>query len=73
MDELIESKLEVSLFQLYHNERGVETLSESLRQKQETVATTKRAIDVREQAVKTQRKEHGRLTREMQKLEKKIR
>ncbi|KAL7862605.1 hypothetical protein SRHO_G00115890 [Serrasalmus rhombeus] len=73
LDELGESKLQLSLFQLYHNEKGIEARSESLREKQEEVAATKSAVGVWEQAVKARKKEHGRLTRELQKLEKEIR
>uniref|UniRef100_A0A3B4DNT4 Structural maintenance of chromosomes protein n=1 Tax=Pygocentrus nattereri TaxID=42514 RepID=A0A3B4DNT4_PYGNA len=73
LDELGESKLQLSLFQLYHNEKGIEARSESLREKQEEVAATKSAMGVWEQAVKARKKEHGRLTRELQKLEKEIR
>ncbi|XP_072519346.1 structural maintenance of chromosomes protein 1B [Salminus brasiliensis] len=73
VDELNESKLQLSLLQLYYNERGIDVLSQSLREKQETVAVMKSAVDVWELAVKTRRKEHGRLTRELQKLEKEIR
>ncbi|KAI4881270.1 hypothetical protein NFI96_033789, partial [Prochilodus magdalenae] len=73
VDELGESKLQISLLQLYRNERRIEALSESLREKQEAATTVKGTVDVWEQAVKVSRKEHGRVTRELQKLEKEIR
>ncbi|XP_062856849.1 structural maintenance of chromosomes protein 1B [Trichomycterus rosablanca] len=72
VDELSESKLQLSLFQLYHNERSIDTLSESLRDKHGAVAVKKSQLEEWEQAVKAQKKEHGRLNRELQKLEKEI-
>ncbi|XP_026884598.2 structural maintenance of chromosomes protein 1B isoform X3 [Electrophorus electricus] len=73
VDELNDNKLQFSLFQLYHNEQSIEAVLESLMQKQEAVAAKKSSLEVFEQAVKTQKKEHGRLMRELQKLEKEIR
>lgn len=72
MEQLSESKLQLSLFQLYHNERGINALVESLREKQEAVAVKKSVVEELEQTVKAQKKEHGRLSRELQKLEKEI-
>ncbi|MCI4380324.1 hypothetical protein PGIGA_G00238670 [Pangasianodon gigas] len=72
VEQLSESKLQLSLFQLYHNERGINALMESLREKQEAVAVKKSVVEEWEQTVKAQKKEHGRLSRELQKLEKEI-
>lgn len=72
MEQHSESKLQLSLFQLFHNERGVDALLESLREKQEAVAVKKSVVEEWEQAAKAQKKEHGRLNRELQKLEKEI-
>lgn len=72
MEQLRESKLQLSLFQLYHNERVVNVLVESLREKQEAVAVKKSVVEEWEQTVKAQKKEHGRLSRELQKVEKEI-
>ncbi|KAF5894232.1 structural maintenance of chromosomes protein 1B-like, partial [Clarias magur] len=72
VEQLSESKLQLSLFQLYHNERGVNELVESLGAKQEAVAVKKSVVEEWEQTVKAQKKEHGRLNRELQKLEKEI-
>lgn len=72
MEQLSESKLQLSLFQLYHNERDINALMESRREKQEAVAVKKSVVEDWEQTVKAQKKEHGRLSRELQKLEKEI-
>ncbi|KAI5616143.1 structural maintenance of chromosomes protein 1B [Silurus asotus] len=72
VEQLSESKLQLSLYQLYHNERGVNTLVESLSEKQEAVAVKNSVVEEWEQSVKAQKKEHGRLNRELQKLEKEI-
>ncbi|XP_053487390.1 structural maintenance of chromosomes protein 1B [Ictalurus furcatus] len=72
VEQLRESKLQLSLFQLYHNERVVNVLVESLREKQEAVAVKKSVVEEWEQTVKAQKKEHGRLSRELQKVEKEI-
>lgn len=45
---------------------------EFLREKQEAVAVKKSVVEEWEQMVKAQKKEHGRLNRELQKLEKEI-
>ncbi|KAI5105496.1 structural maintenance of chromosomes protein 1B, partial [Silurus meridionalis] len=72
VEQLSESKLQLSLYQLYHNERGVNSLVESLSEKQEAVAVKNSVVEEWEQSVKAQKKEHGRLNRELQKLEKEI-
>ncbi|KAG7329576.1 hypothetical protein KOW79_007750 [Hemibagrus wyckioides] len=72
LEQLNESKLQLSLFQLYHNERGINALVETLREKQEAVTVKKSVVEEWEQTVKAQKKEHGRLSRELQKLEKEI-
>lgn len=72
MEQLSESKLQLSLFQLYYNERAVNALVESLNEQQEAVAVKKNVVEEWDQAVKAQKKEHGRLNRELQKLEKEI-
>lgn len=45
---------------------------ETLREKQEAVTIKKSVVEEWEQTVKAQKKEHGRLSRELQKLEKEI-
>lgn len=73
LDELRESKLQLTLFQLFHNEKNIDSQSDSLRDVQEAAAQQKNSLDVWEQTVKARKKEHGRLNRELQQLEKEIR
>lgn len=73
MDQVREHKLQLMLFQLFHNEKRIEVQSESLRDKQVAVSEQKSNLDVWEQTGKAQKKEHGRLTRDLQRLEKEIR
>ncbi|KAL2080887.1 hypothetical protein ACEWY4_022740 [Coilia grayii] len=73
LDDGSACRLQLSLFQLYHNERGSQAVSESLRERQEAVAAQRNVLDTWEETVKNQKKEHGRLSRELQQVEKKIR
>ncbi|KAA0724484.1 Structural maintenance of chromosomes protein 1B [Triplophysa tibetana] len=73
VDEVREHKLHLMLFQLFHNEKKIEALSESLRDKQMAASEQNSNLDIWEQTVKAQKKEHGRLTRDVQRLEKEIR
>ncbi|XP_051545769.1 structural maintenance of chromosomes protein 1B [Myxocyprinus asiaticus] len=73
VDELRERKLQLTLFQLFHNEKAIEAQSDTLREKQEAAAQQKSNLDVWEQTVKAQKKEYGRLNRALQQLEKEIR
>uniref|UniRef100_A0A8C2JAW7 Structural maintenance of chromosomes 1B n=1 Tax=Cyprinus carpio TaxID=7962 RepID=A0A8C2JAW7_CYPCA len=73
VDEHREDKLQLTLFQLFHNEKKIDAQSESLRDMQDAAAQQKNSLDVYEQTVKGQKKEHGRMNRELQQLEKEIR
>uniref|UniRef100_A0A673MSX8 Structural maintenance of chromosomes protein n=1 Tax=Sinocyclocheilus rhinocerous TaxID=307959 RepID=A0A673MSX8_9TELE len=73
VDEHRENKLQLTLFQLFHNEKKIDAQSESLRDMQDAAAQQKNSLDVYEQTVKAQKKEHGRMNRELQQLEKEIR
>ncbi|XP_056106975.1 structural maintenance of chromosomes protein 1B [Rhinichthys klamathensis goyatoka] len=73
VDELRESKLQLALFHLFHNEKNINAQSEKLRDAQEAATQQKNSLEVWEQTVKAQKKEHGRLNRELQQLEKEIR
>uniref|UniRef100_A0A8C9U6H8 Structural maintenance of chromosomes protein n=1 Tax=Scleropages formosus TaxID=113540 RepID=A0A8C9U6H8_SCLFO len=63
MDDLNQAKLQLTLCQLYHSERGIGVQMESLRRSQVAVAEKSSGVALREQAVKVQKKEHGRLSR----------
>nr|XP_020449098.1 structural maintenance of chromosomes protein 1B isoform X2 [Monopterus albus] len=73
VDELHQNHLQLSLAELYHNEKGISVLNDTLRQKQQDAAAMNDKLVNWEQMVKTQKKEHGRLTRQQQQLEKEIR
>uniref|UniRef100_A0A672K7D2 Structural maintenance of chromosomes protein 1B-like n=2 Tax=Sinocyclocheilus grahami TaxID=75366 RepID=A0A672K7D2_SINGR len=73
VDEHRENKLQLTLFQLFHNEKKIDAQSESLRDMQDAAAQQKNSLDVYEQTVKAQKKDHGRMNRELQQLEKEIR
>uniref|UniRef100_A0AAZ3QS05 Structural maintenance of chromosomes protein n=1 Tax=Oncorhynchus tshawytscha TaxID=74940 RepID=A0AAZ3QS05_ONCTS len=73
VDDLNQGRLQLNLFQLYHNEQGLSALSKTLRKRQEAVAGQKTGLNGWEQSIKAQKKEHGRFTRELQQIEKEIR
>ena len=73
VDELHQNHLQLSLVELYHNEKGISVLSDTLRERQQAAAAKNSILMNGEKAVKTLKKEHGRLTREQQHIEKEIR
>ncbi|XP_022611922.1 structural maintenance of chromosomes protein 1B-like [Seriola dumerili] len=72
VDELHHNCLQLSLAELYHNEKGINALSNNLREKQQAAAAKNSKLVNWEQTVKSHKKEHGRLTREQQHIEKEI-
>lgn len=72
VDDLNEAKVQLTLCQLYHNERGLGVQSDALRERQVEVAGRRSGMEIWEAAVRAQKKEHGRLSREMQQIEKEI-
>lgn len=73
LDEVQEKRLQLKLAELYQNKQGLDALIDILRGKQRAAGEQKEELVSREQAVKTCKKEHGRLSREQQHLEKEIR
>lgn len=73
MEELQQKHFIVKLAELYQNEQGIDALSSILREKQHAAIEKSDEVVSREQAVKNSKKEHGRLNREQQHLEKEIR
>lgn len=73
LDELQDKRLQLKLAELHQNERAVGVLSDTLREKQQAAGEKNKELLSEEQAVKTCKKEHGRLNREQQHLEKQIR
>uniref|UniRef100_A0A4W6FZ68 Structural maintenance of chromosomes protein n=1 Tax=Lates calcarifer TaxID=8187 RepID=A0A4W6FZ68_LATCA len=73
VDDLHQNRLQLSLAELYHNEKGINALSDDLRKVQQAAAVKKNELAAWEETVKTHKKEHGRLAREQQHIEKAIR
>ncbi|XP_034541562.1 structural maintenance of chromosomes protein 1B [Notolabrus celidotus] len=73
VDELYQNRLQLSLAELYHNEKGISALSDALREKQQAAAVKNNTLVKAENEVKTCKKEHGRLTREQLQKEKETR
>uniref|UniRef100_A0A3B3VB07 Structural maintenance of chromosomes protein n=1 Tax=Poecilia latipinna TaxID=48699 RepID=A0A3B3VB07_9TELE len=73
VDDLNQKRLQLSLFELYHNEKGIDAISDTLRGRKEIAAEMNRELGAAEQSVKAHKKEHGRLTREVQHMDKEIR
>uniref|UniRef100_A0A3Q3T0Y9 Structural maintenance of chromosomes protein n=1 Tax=Mastacembelus armatus TaxID=205130 RepID=A0A3Q3T0Y9_9TELE len=72
VDDLQQNHLQLSLAELYHNEKDINTLSVTLRQKEQAATAVNNKLVNWEQMVKSHKKEHGRLTREQQHIEKEI-
>uniref|UniRef100_A0A3Q3WRR2 Structural maintenance of chromosomes protein n=1 Tax=Mola mola TaxID=94237 RepID=A0A3Q3WRR2_MOLML len=73
VDELHQNRLQLSLAELYHNEKDISAIGATLREKEQAAAAKNEELVNGEQAVKTCKKEHGRLCREQQHVEKEIR
>uniref|UniRef100_A0AAQ5YA03 Structural maintenance of chromosomes protein n=1 Tax=Amphiprion ocellaris TaxID=80972 RepID=A0AAQ5YA03_AMPOC len=73
LDELQQNRMQLTLAELYHNEKGITASSDTLRDRQHAAAAKNETLVNSEQTVKTQKKEHGRHMREQQHIEKEIR
>uniref|UniRef100_A0A3Q1EZ96 Structural maintenance of chromosomes protein n=1 Tax=Acanthochromis polyacanthus TaxID=80966 RepID=A0A3Q1EZ96_9TELE len=73
LDDLQQNRMQLTLAELYHNEKRIRASSDTLRDKQLAAAAKNETLVNLEQTVKTQKKEHGRLMREQQHTEKEIR
>lgn len=73
LDELQDKRLQLKLAELHQNEQAVGALGATLGEKQQAAGGKNEELLSEEQAVKTCKKEHGRLNREQQHLEKEIR
>ncbi|XP_057693922.1 structural maintenance of chromosomes protein 1B isoform X2 [Corythoichthys intestinalis] len=73
VDVIQEKRMQLSLAVLYHNEKAIERTSNTLSVMQGTVAAQSASLQDWEETVKTLKKEHGRLVREQQQMEKEIR
>ncbi|XP_034031732.1 structural maintenance of chromosomes protein 1B [Thalassophryne amazonica] len=72
LDDLNHNRLQLSLAELYHNEKNITTISNTLKEKQQSAAAKNNEVENWEKMIKTHKKEHGRLNREQQQIEKEI-
>ncbi|XP_051916553.1 structural maintenance of chromosomes protein 1B [Hippocampus zosterae] len=73
LDDIQQKRVQLSLTGLYYNEKAIESTSNTLSVKQSAVAAQNASLQDHEQTVKSLKKEHGRLFREQQQMEKAIR
>lgn len=73
VEEVRDRRLLLKLAELHQNEQSLRALMDILRGKQRAAGEKSEELVSMEQAVKTCKKEHGRLNREQQHLEKEIR
>ncbi|KAM9376219.1 structural maintenance of chromosomes protein 1B [Pholidichthys leucotaenia] len=71
-DELHQKHLQLSLAELFYNGKAIQGLSETLSERQHIAAAKTNELVSWEQTVQANKKEHGRLAREQQHIEKKI-
>lgn len=68
-----ERQVELQLFRLFHNEKEIENLENSLKKKQHEVDKILKKKEKFDEKLKEQKKESGKLNREYQKIEQDIR
>ncbi|XP_006878026.1 PREDICTED: structural maintenance of chromosomes protein 1B-like [Chrysochloris asiatica] len=72
LEELEMNKIQLQLFQLYHNERKIRFLSIELEHANWELGVTKESLSHQEDVVKAKKREHGMLTRQVQQTEKEL-
>ncbi|XP_012515240.1 PREDICTED: structural maintenance of chromosomes protein 1B isoform X1 [Propithecus coquereli] len=72
LEELKINKIQLQLFQLYHNEKKIHFLSTKLEHLNRNLSITKESFSHHESIVKAKKKEHGMLTRQLQQTEKEL-
>ncbi|XP_068134304.1 structural maintenance of chromosomes protein 1B [Hyperolius riggenbachi] len=70
--ELLKSKVQLQLFQLFYNERKMQALMAELEKKQLEANRQKAQLTSAESELKTAKQSHGRLTRDMQKIDNEV-
>ncbi|KAK5927533.1 hypothetical protein CgunFtcFv8_012680 [Champsocephalus gunnari] len=73
VEEIDENRLQLSLAELFHNEKGARAISDTLTEKQQVAAAQSNKLLNAEQKLKGFKKDHGRLSREQQQVDKEIR
>ncbi|XP_053318684.1 structural maintenance of chromosomes protein 1B [Spea bombifrons] len=71
-EQLKQSKTQLQLFQLFHNERKIDSLEKSLEEKNIDTNSQKEQLSISESALKNEKKELGRLSRNLQQIENEI-
>lgn len=71
-DQLAEKELELQLFKLYHNEKDIDELHEELTRKKQLLEKEEKKREKIENEMKDMKKEHGKLSRELTKIEQQI-
>ena len=64
-----EKQLELQLFKLFHNERDIDDLQEEKSKKERALEKEHHKRDKIEDEIKEKKKEHGKLMRELTKIE----
>ncbi|XP_006899597.1 PREDICTED: structural maintenance of chromosomes protein 1B-like [Elephantulus edwardii] len=72
LEELKINRIQLQLFQLYHNEKKIHFLSIELEHANRELSATKESFSHQEGVVKAKKKEHGVLTRQVQQTEKEL-
>ncbi|XP_012669566.1 structural maintenance of chromosomes protein 1B [Otolemur garnettii] len=72
LEELKINKIQLQLFQLYHNEKKLHFLKTELEHVNRDLSITKESFSHHENIVKAKKKEHGILTRQLQQTEKEL-
>lgn len=66
------NKIQLHLFQLYHNEQKIRFLNTKLEHVSRDLSVSKESLSHHENIVKAKKKEHGMLTRQLQQTEKEL-
>ncbi|XP_039090433.1 structural maintenance of chromosomes protein 1B [Hyaena hyaena] len=72
LEELKINKIQLKLFQLYHNERKIHFLKTELEHVNKNLSVAKESLSRHENIVKAKKKEHGMLNRQLQQTEKEL-
>ncbi|KAK2121787.1 Structural maintenance of chromosomes protein 1B [Saguinus oedipus] len=72
LEELKMNKIQLQLFQLYHNEKKIHLLNTQLEHMNRDLNVTRESLSHHENTLKARKKEHGMLTRQQQQTEKEL-
>ncbi|XP_039319088.2 structural maintenance of chromosomes protein 1B isoform X2 [Saimiri boliviensis] len=72
LEELKMNKIQLQLFQLYHNEKKIHFLNTNLEHVNRDLSVTRESLSHHENTLKARKKEHGMLTRQLQQTEKEL-